>query len=225
MHAVKRALFCGAMMAEQSHSQESMTCESEILEPSRDRDKYCPHCQCVVPNTTFYRHKQQFYCEESGQLNILFDLWIHHKLTNFTQSMMAEQSRSQESTTCESEILEPSRDRDKYCPHCQCVVPNTTFYRRKQQFYCEESHLWSNVPLRKWKSNSAKPTRAAQPELQDSTFMDTVESAMSDSTDQTMGQEMYDFTPEGMFNCIDKYTYMWGVESFTNQVPTMRSGK
>ena len=122
---------------------------------------------------------------------------------------MADQlSIAQDSTSSELRALELCRDRDKYCPHCECVVPNATFYHHKQLFYDERSHTWSKVRL------SLKTVQLV-PELQDSTFVDTAESAVSDVMDQTMSQEevldlsteqempreMHDLIPEGM-HCI-----------------------
>lgn len=109
---------------------------------------------------------------------------------------MAERSDAEECTTGESEM---SRGRDKYCPHCQCIVPSTTFYRHKEQFYDEEKGSWSKTRLKKRKRNSTNTLRAAQPEYQGDLFTDTVESAVND---QAMDQEMHDFTLEGLFNCI-----------------------
>ena len=120
---------------------------------------------------------------------------------NYIEVVMADQSGSQASSAADLEVSQYSRDRDKYCPHCKHVVPNTTYYRHRRQFYNEEQRVWSNVRLRK--PNSMKLIRNNQPDLQDS-FVGADESSMIDHAEQTMDQEMHEFTsiPEGLLNSM-----------------------
>jgi len=87
-----------------------------------------------------------------------------------------------ESTRSTQEIY-LSRSRDKYCSHCECVVPSTTFYRHKEQFYNEETGVWSAVPFRRPK---AKTSMRNELQSHNETLMEIDESTTSDNMEQVI---------------------------------------
>ena len=110
---------------------------------------------------------------------------------------MAESARSR----CRTEEINLSRSRDKYCPHCECVVPNTTFYRHKLQFYDEDNGVWSTVPLRRSTATNSVRNDLLELQSHSETFMETDESTISDDMEQVIESQPESAPAEGLLKC------------------------
>lgn len=78
-----------------------------------------------------------------------------------------------------------SRRRDIFCPHCECLVPKTTYYRHKEQFYNPFERVWSNVKKCESSASSLSTTHPGSVDGNDiEEFMNTIDTD-HDSADET----------------------------------------
>ena len=52
------------------------------------RELFCPHCDCLIPKTTYYRHREQFY-------DPIQEVWLSAVELNTTTTMPAADADSE----------------------------------------------------------------------------------------------------------------------------------